>query len=486
MPIEWTGLGPELLLRLDRTHDEPLGSQLQRELRETIRSGRLSVGERLPSSRALARELGVSRGLVLECYEQLAAEGYLSTRTGSATRVAALAQARPTPVGEQASPPRLAIDFRPGLPDLTSFPMRDWLWALGQAAREAPTAAIGYIDRRGSPALREVLAAYLRRVRGAAADPERIVICAGYAQGINLVLRVLARDGVRRVGLEDPGDRDNDAIAERAGLERAPVPVDRRGVDVAALARTGARAVVLTPAHQTPTGVVLAPERRQALVEWAAEAGAVVIEDEYDNEFRYDRQAVGSIQGLAPDRIVSVGSVSKSLAPTLRLGWIVCPPRLVEAVAWEKEVADRGSPGLDQLALAALIESGRYDRHLRRMRGLYAGRRAALVAALARHAPAVELGGLAAGFHAVAPLPAGSSEPAVVAAARERSIGLYGMSRYRSTGATHPPELVLGFGNLSESAIERGIAAIGDLLRSAHTGTSAASTTTTVRAKAAR
>ncbi len=464
MAVEWTGLGPELLLRLDRGIREPLGSQLQRELREAIRSGRLSAGERLPSSRALARELGVSRGLVLECYGQLEAEGYLSTWVGSATRVAVGAVTPPASAARAATP-RLAVDFRYGVPDLTSFPMRDWLWALGEAGGEAPTAAVGYGEPRGSRALREVLAAYLRRVRGAAADPERMVICTGFAQGVNLVLRTLARDGVRQVALEDPGDRDNDAIAERAGLEPVPIPVDERGVDVEALSATGARAVLLTPAHQTPTGVVLAPERRQALVAWASEADAVIIEDDYDAEFRYDRQPVGSMQGLAPDRVVAMGSVSKSLAPAMRLGWIVCPPRLIEAIADEKDRADRGSPGLDQLALARLIESGRYDRHLRRMRSVYAARRLVLVDALARHAPNVELGGLAAGFHAVARLPQATQEQAIVSAARERSVGLYGMSGYRSSGATHPTELIFGFGNVSESSIKQGIATICDLLR---------------------
>ncbi len=468
MVVEWTGLGPELLLALDRELPETLGSQFQRELRGAIRSGRLAAGERLPSSRRLAHELGVSRGLVLECYAQLEAEGYLSTRVGSATSVAASAVAPPTPparAAPQRPPPRLAVDFRYGVPDLTSFPMRDWLWALGDAGRQASTAAAGYGDPRGSAELRQVLTAYLRRIRGAATDPEHMVICTGFAQGINLVLRSLAGSGVRQLALEDPGDRDNDAIAERAGLEPVPVPVDERGLDVEALSATSARAALLTSAHQTPTGVVLAPERRQALVAWASDADGVIIEDDYDAEFRYDRQPVGSLQGLAPDRVVAIGSVSKSLAPALRLGWVACPPGLAKPIASEKEVADRGSPGLDQLALARLIESGRFDRHLRRMRTVYAARRGVLVDALARHAPEVELGGLAAGFHAVARLPDTADEQAVVAAARERSIGLYGMSRYRSSGAAGPPALVLGFGNLSESSIERGIDAVGDLLR---------------------
>ncbi len=464
MSIEWAGLGPELLLRLDRGLPEPLGSQLERELREAIRSGRLAAGERLPSSRAMAQELGLSRGLVLDCYQQLQAEGYLTTRTGSATRVAAAAYLRPAPPVRAAPPPRLLVDFRPGVPDLSSFPRRDWLWALREAARDAPTEVFGYGDPRGSTALREVLAAYLRRVRGVVADPERLVICTGFAQGLNLVFRALAHSGVRRVAVEDPGDTDQPAIAARAGLRAVPVHVDAGGVDVEALAATDARAVVVTAAHQSPTGGVLAPRRRQALVAWASERDATIIEDDYDAEFRYDREPVGAVQGLAPDRVALLGSVSKSLAPTLRLGWIVCPAGLAEAIAHEKYLDDRGSPGLDQLALARLIQSGRYDRHLRRMRGSYARRRAALVESLAQHVPQVGLRGLAAGFHAVADLPESLSEQAVISAARARSIGLYGMSRYRSSGETSPPQLVLGFGNLREGAIARGIATIGDLL----------------------
>jgi GntR family transcriptional regulator/MocR family aminotransferase len=465
--IEWSGLGPELLLRLDRSRPEPLRVQLERELRDAIRTGRLAAGERLPSSRELARELGVSRGLVQECYRQLQAEGFLSAHGGSATRVAAgaydasdtLSQAPPPPA------PRLSVDFRPGLPDLTSFPRTDWAWAVREVLRTAPDAALGYGDPRGSERLREVVAAYLRRVRGAAAAPEQIVVAAGFAQGINLILRAIALDGVRVVGVEDPGDPDQGVAAERAGMDAVPIPVDADGIDVDALARSGARAVVLTPTHQTPTGGVLAPARRRALLRWAEERDATIVEDDYDSEFRYDRDPVGALQGLAPDHVATLGSVSKSLAPALRLGWVVCPPRLAEAVAEAKRVADRGSPTLDQLALARLIESGRYDRHLRRMRASYARRRDTLVAALTRHAPGVELTGLAAGFHAVAHLPDGADEQPVVEAARRRGIGLHGMSGFRFDRATTPPQLVLGFGNVREEAIERGVATVADLLR---------------------
>jgi len=464
-----------------------LRSQLENGLREAIRTGRLHAGERLPSSRELARQLGVSRGLVQECYGQLHAEGYLSARVGSATRVAtvgttpvATTAVGTTPVGtaRAAAAPRrstlpaerLIADFRTGVPDLASFPRADWLWAQRESCRAAPSAAFDYGDPRGSAVLRDVLAGYLRRVRAAAADPERIVVCAGFAQGVGIALRVLARAGVRRVAFEDPGYGEGTTIAAavQAGMQTVPVPVDADGIDVAALAASGARAVVVTPAHQWPTGVVLTAERRHALVRWAGAHDGYVIEDDYDAEFRYDREPVGALQGLAPDRVIALGTASKSLAPAIRFGWILCPVDLAEPIAEEKRQDDRGSPLLDQLTIATLIQSGRYDRQLRRMRALYAARRQALVTVLARHAPEVELTGLAAGFHAVAHLPnrhERTEETAVIAAARERSVGIYGMSEYRANRATNPPQLVLGFGNLSERAIEAGIAKIGDLLR---------------------
>ena len=496
MPIEWAGLGPELLLALDRTRAEPLRVQLERELREAIRSGRLAAGERLPSSRTLAAELGISRGLVLECYSQLQAEGFLTSRTGSATRVAAGAlapgtlapgvlapgalapgvlapgaqapaasptTAAPVPTGPVPER-RLAVDFCPGVPDLTSFPRADWARAMRDSCRSATPAELGYGDPRGIEALRQVLAGYLRRVRGAVADADQIVICAGFGQGINLVLRSLAGDGVRRVAIEDPGDDDYLEICSRLGMEAVPVPIDERGIDVDALAVTDVRAVILTPTHQFPTGTALAPERRQALVAWAGQRDGTIIEDDYDAEFRYDRDPVGALQGLAPDRVALIGTVSKSLAPALRLGWVVCPRRLLDPVMEDKRLSDRGSPTLEQLALARMIESGRFDRHLRRMREVYGRRRDRVVAALAEHAPHVALHGLAAGFHAVACLRSDADETTVVEAARTRSIGLYAMSEYRPGPSSGPPQLVLGFGNLAEAAIGRGIEAVADLL----------------------
>lgn len=465
MAIKWAGLGPGILLRLDRQLQQPLGLQLQAELRDAIRSGRLSAGERLPSSRILSRELGISRGLALECYEQLQAEGYLVTRLGSATRVALSAKSLQEPSPPIPRRPRLAVDFRPGVPDLTHFPRRDWLWAIGEVIREARPTDFGYSEPRGSVVLRQILSSYLRRVRSAVAETGNVVICGGFAQGLNLVLRALASIGIRKVAVEDPGDVDNRLIAVHAGLQAIPVRVDEHGIDVDTLASTGARAVILTPAHQSPTGVVLAPDRRHALLNWANDCDGFIVEDDYDAEFRYDRQPVGQIQGLGPERVIGLSSISKTLAPALRIGWIVCPQPFTETIANDKHLHDRGSPGIEQLALARLIESGRYDKHLRHMRTVYDGRRRALIDALSRHAPQVELRGLAAGFHAVANLPGKLQEKTVVSAALTRSVGLYPMSGYRSNAAAGPPQLVIGFGHLSESRIEHGVAMIADLLR---------------------
>jgi GntR family transcriptional regulator / MocR family aminotransferase len=470
MAIQWAGLGPELLLRLDRASGEPLRSQLEAGLRDAIRAGRLASGERLPSSRELARELGVSRGLVQECYGQLLSEAYLTSHAGSATRVAAGAHAVPSQPASAALPaPRLIADFRSAVPDLASFPRGDWTWASREACASVATADLDYGDPRGSAALREVLASYLRRVRAAHADRDRVIICTGFAQGVILVLRALVRAGVRSVAFEDPGYGSTAAreVLRAVGardLRLAHVPVDDSGIDVEALGASSARVVVVTPAHQSPTGVVLTAERRHALVAWARSNGAFIVEDDYDSEFRYDREPIGVLQGLAPDRVFAIGTASKALAPAVRLGWVLAPPQLADAVAGEKRISDRGSSTLDQLALAALLESGRYDRHLRRMRTLYARRRARLIEALGRHAPTVRLSGLAAGFHAVAHLPAGADEEATTAAARERRVGLYGMSKYRAGAVGGPPQLMLGFGNVPERAIEPGIAAIADLL----------------------
>jgi GntR family transcriptional regulator/MocR family aminotransferase len=457
MPQDRTSRPLELLLPVRRGAGT-LRAQLERHLREAVRSGRLPPGSALPSSRVLADQLGIARGVVVEAYDQLAAEGYLVARQGAATRVAdaALVGAAPPRPAEPSKP--LRYDFRPGVPALDTFPRSAWLASLRKALTQAPHAALGYGDPHGQPALRQALVAYLGRVRGVAADPEQVLVCSGFAQGTALVCRALGRRGARRVAMEDPCHPGQRAIVAASGLEPVPVPVDDQGIQVDRLEAVGADAVLVTPAHQFPTGTVLAPGRRGALVAWAQRLNAVIVEDDYDAEYRYDREPIGAVQGLAPDRVVYAGSASKTLAPALRLGWLVLPAWLGDAVAEQKALDDLASPALEQLAFADLLGRGEVDRHLRRNRVRYRARRDALVAALGVHAPQVSVRGIAAGLHAVAELPPRAEEARVVAAARRRSVGVYPISDYQFGGSAAPPALVLGYGGLGEPAIRRGVA----------------------------
>jgi GntR family transcriptional regulator/MocR family aminotransferase len=436
----------ELLVGL-RRQAGPMHAQLEAQLRDAVRSGRLAAGERLPSSRALAAELGVSRGVVVEAYGQLAAEGYLAVRPGAAPRVAAGATAAiARPVEHAPSQPR--YDLRPGTPDLALFPRAAWAAAQRRALREVADADLGYPAPGGHPRLRAALAAYLGRVRGVQAAPERIVVCGGVAEAVALVARVLRAGGARRVAVEDPSHPGTRELMAHGGLELVPVPVDEGGVDVAAIVAAGVDAALVTPAHQSPTGVVLEPPRRAALAAWARDTGALVIEDDYDAEYRYDRHPIGALQGLAPDHVVHVHSVSKSLAPALRLGWAALPARLVAAVVEEKRLSDLGAPVLEQLTLSAFLERGELDRHLRRTRPAYRRRRDALLAALT----GLEVEGVAAGLHVLARLPPGRGERETVEAAAARGVAVDALGP-QVAGEPRPPALLLGYTRLGEVAI---------------------------------
>ena len=476
MSGEVSGAASGLALAVDRSATVPLGQQVQDLLRRAITSGRLRPGERLPSTRRLADQLGVSRGLVVSAYEQLLAEGYVVAAVGSGTRVAgtAIPPGEPAPVATavtDAPPPapEPKIDFGYGVPDLRAFPLRDWLWALGDAARALPTADLGDGTVAGDARLRAVLAAYHRRVRAGCADSARTIVVSGFRQGLNLVLGALATHGIERIGLEDPGPRDHDRIAQRAGLRVSAIAVDEQGLRVDRLRASAARAVLVTPAHQCPTGAVLSPTRRHELVRWAHEVDGVIIEDDYDAEFRYDRQPVGSLQGLAPDRVVALGSVSKTLAPALRIGWVLTPARFRDAILTEQHLASRGAPRLDQAALARLIETGRFDRHLRRVASGYRRRRDAVVSAVAESMPEATVTGLDAGHHVLLRLPDGVAEERIVARADAAGIAVRGLSDYRVTSddgippQVVPPALVLGFGNVSTRTIREGLGVLGEL-----------------------
>src|SRR4051812_13752431 len=458
-----TSSDAELLVTLDRGSTEPLHRQLEAALRERIRHGRLAATTVLPSTRALAGSLGVSRGIVVEAYEQLVAEGYLDARPGGVTRVAPTAVGVP-PLPASLTPETWAYDFRPGRPDVTEFPRSAWLRSLRRVLAEAPADRLSYLGGRGVPELRIALAAYLNRVRGTAMEPAAVVVCTGFAQGVGLVAAALAGGGARTMAVEDPSDREYRVAIKAAGLEPVGVAVDEHGIRVDDLERADPDAVVVTAAHQYPTGGVLPPERRTALLDWAARRGALIVEDDYDAEFRYDREPIGALQGLRPDHVVYAGSASKTLAPGLRLGWLAAPASLVRGLTDAKQAADMGSGALDQLALADFIEHGELDRYLRRMRPVYRARRDALLAALSRHLPAVRPVGASAGLHLLAWLPPGTNEAEVIRRASDGGIAVSGVQE-RWIGGPKTPALVFGYGSIPETRIEPGIELLASIIR---------------------
>ncbi|HEX2160190.1 MAG TPA: PLP-dependent aminotransferase family protein, partial [Thermoleophilaceae bacterium] len=338
---------------------------------------------------------------------------------------------------------------------------------LRAALAEMPDSDLGYGDPCGLTELRSEIAAYLRRVRAVDADARRTLITSGTVQAIDLACRALRSRGACRVAVEDPGWAAQAATVQRAGLEPVPVPVDDAGIDVDHLDGLDVDAALVTPAHQFPTGAVLSPPRRHRLVEWAAQRNALIVEDDYDAEYRYDRNATGSLQGLAPDHVAYAGSASKTLAPALRLGWLVLPPSLVNATTAEKRDADRMTSPLTQLAFARFLARGDLDRHLRQTRLLYRDRRAALLEALAHHVPDAELSGAAAGLHAVMLLHPTADEPRIVSDARSAGIALTGLADLHLTARPHRPGLVLGYAQLSPDRIATGIAALAKVVANA-------------------
>ncbi len=443
----------DLHLDLAGTPGRSLRARVEHALRDAVRGGRLAPGTRLPSTRALCIELGVSRGVVVDAYAQLAAEGYLRTRRGGGTTVSAMLTRQRSPRSIAMPTAVVRHDMNPFRPALSGFPRTAWLAAVTRVLRTVPDERLAYPDPAGTPELRATLADYLGRVRGVRGDPEQIVVTNGLRQGIELLWSTLAAAGSLRVAVEDPGWRGISETATAAGLSIVPLPVDGEGLVVERLELANVGAVAVAPAHQYPTGAVLSPERRAALVAWARKRDALIVEDDYDAEYRYDRQPIGSLQGLEPQRVVYGGSASKTLAPAIRLGWLVLPKRFVQAVVARQRLCG-GMPGpLEQLALADLIERGELDRHLRRQRRRYHRQRDALLAALAATLPELSVHGAAAGLYAVLRLPDGVSEQAVLAAARSRGIALEGLD-----GST--PAIVLGYANLNDAAIQPAVAAL--------------------------
>ncbi|MFF9085688.1 PLP-dependent aminotransferase family protein [Streptomyces sp. NPDC014991] len=447
-----SGVGVDLHLEPDTADGRRAG--LERALRDAVRDGRLAPGTRLPATRRLAAELGISRGTAKAAYDQLVAEGYLTARQGSGTRVAELpavqAQRPETSAGARA--PR--FDLRPGSPDVGAFPAAAWLRALRRAIATAPSLAYDYGDPRGRTELRTALSGYLGRARGVFAPPERIVVTSGYVQGLALLTRVL--DGAA-VAMEDPGLPFHREVVRRNGGTVLPAPVDTDGVRPGELGE--AAAVVVTPAHQYPTGVTLHPERRRALTDWARARGGLVVEDDYDGEFRYDRQPVGALQGTAPGQVAYLGTASKTLGPALRLGWMVLPPHLVDAVTDAKLHSDHHTETIGQLALAELIDSHAYDRHVRACRLRYRRRRDQLLHRLGAHR---SVRGIAAGLHALIEVP---DEAEVLARAEAEGLALGTLGgHWHTPGPGMPQGLVVGYGTPREGTYPQALEALARVL----------------------
>ena len=434
----------ELLLEVLPDSGLRLRDQLRGQLIHAIEKGRLPPGERLPPSRQLARDLGVARGTVVDVYDQLVHDGYLTARVGSGTRVAAL----PARVAAEPQPsaPTPMYDLRPGGPDLSAFPRTAWAMATAHVLRTLPDAELGYVEPWGTAALRGQLARYLARTRHVTADPDRVLVTSGVTQALTLTCRVLHQRGHRVLAVEDPSNAIQRDVVGRYGLSIVNVPVDDEGLDVSALARSGARAVLVTPAHQYPTGAVLAEGRRSALLAWARQHDGVVIEDDYDAEFPRPRGSTRSLQAADPDRVLHTSSISKTLAPGARLGWLVVPGDRRAPLLEAKRDDDFGTGVVAQHVLAHLIATGAYDRHLRRQRVAYAMRRGALVEALAEVLPDWRVRGAAAGLHLWLEPPGAFDEGAVVTAARRRDVLVLGMSAMRRHSAH--AGLVLGFARL--------------------------------------
>ena len=460
----------ELFAPLDRAAPTALRAQLEDAICAAITGGGAPAGTRLPASRVLAEALGVSRGVVSEAYAQIAAEGWIEVRHGAAPvvrDVPAAPQTAAAPGGvapfagpasdphADAAPAAPRLDLTATAPDLSAFPRRAWSAALRHVLATMPDAALDYGEPHGDAELRAELAAYLVRVRGVA--PAALVVTGGYTQGLWLTCRALAARGATRVAVEDPSLDDSWATIRSAGLEVVGVPVDEHGIVPDDL---DADAVLVTPAHQFPTGAVLAPERRRALLAW----GGIVIEDDYDSEYRYDRAPIGTLQRLAPDRVVYLGTASKTLAPALRLGWLLAPPALADAIAQERWAVDSGGAAIAARAYARLLATGEVDRHLRRTRREYRERRDRLVAELAERLPTCRVDGVAAGLHLLLRLPAGTDERAVVAALNERRVWIRGLDSYRLAPREDEPALVLGYGRIPMAAIDTAVTALCEVL----------------------
>lgn len=436
---------------------------LAEQVRDAIMAGTLSPDTRLPASRVLAEELSMARGTVVEAYRRLSEEGLLVTNRGGGTSVAELAPVPvPTqPSGPASTTPPHALDISSGMPDLNAFPRTAWMRAERRVLATATGPELGYTDPQGAPALRDALAGWLARSRGVAVEPSQIIVTAGVTGGLSLLAQVLRERGITACAVEDPSAEGTRHVLDYWLDTIVPVRVDEQGLDVAELARTGARAVLVTPAHQFPTGVVLSPARRRELVTWADEVNGLVIEDDYDAEYRYDRAPVRAMQAMAPHRVIHISSLSKVLAPALRIGWMTSPTALHADLVRRRWATDLGSPTLAQLALAELIKTGTLERHLRSLRTHHRRRRDAALEALGNYMPGCIVEGIAAGLHLVLRLPDHIDDTELATRAKEAGIAVDTLSQHRS--APGPPGLIIGYGPHPTPQLEQAIQTLGAL-----------------------
>jgi GntR family transcriptional regulator/MocR family aminotransferase len=461
--------GFDFFLAVDRACTTPLGRQIEDQMRSAIRSRRLQPGRELPSTRALARDLAVSRGVVVRAYAQLAAEGYLELRQGATPSV------RDPGTDSTAAAPcrrgdgracKVRYDLRPHLPEASLFPRHAWLRSLRHAVATAGNAELSYSGSRGLEQLRTEVSAYLGRARGIAAEPEQIIITAGCTHSLNLVFNMLARKGAASIGLENPSDFLVHRIAERSGLTPIGISLDEDGILVGELGAAAVPAVVVSAGHQFPTGSVLARERQAALMRWAARVGALVIEDEYDAALRPSWTAISAQDGLTRDRVVYLGSTGKTLSPAVRLGWAMLPKALATAYAEEVVTSVLQISAIEQLAFADFLRRGEFDRHLRQMRIVFRRRRAAVADAFEGALPHVRVHEAAAGLNMLIELPSIEQERAALRQADARGIKLETVSRHTLPGYKGPAGLLIGVGALQDGAISHVVEELTQVLAS--------------------
>lgn len=437
-----------LALSVDRGTPLSLAAQIRGSLRRLIEEGTLSAGSRLPSSRQLAADLGISRSVVVEAYEQLVAEGYLVTQRGSGTRVADQTRLTGVPSALTSNQPErtdAAWDLRTGRSDAAAFPRQAWIRSVTASLADAGPVELGYGPPSGALHVRHLLAGYLGRVRGVCTRPQNLMITAGFAQGLALLCTALREHGHKMLGVEDPGHPGEREFITSAGLLPVGIPVDRDGLRVDLLEDSGVRAVLTTPGNQFPTGVRLAPERRARLVAWARSVGGYVVEDDFDGAYLDGVDRVPALQSLAPDHVVYAGSASKVLAPALRLGWLAGPSELMAALESVRVGWDIGCSGLEQMTFGHFLASGAHDRHQRRLRTELRKRRELVRTMVSRHFPGAEIVGGESGLQAYLRLPASVDEATLVKAARERSVLVRGGNFYALDSHAGPPALVLGY-----------------------------------------